>query len=92
MALYLSSDERTLDNSNTRTKFKNSILPDFLGCQDNLTPGQFDTADNLTPPMLADNLTPGQFDTGQFDTADNLTPDNLTPGQFDTGQFDTRTI
>ena len=30
MALYLSSDERTLDNSNTRTKFKNSILPDFL--------------------------------------------------------------
>ena len=63
-----------------------------LRCQDNLTPGQFDTADNLTPPMLADNLTPGQFDTGQFDTADNLTPDNLTPGQFDTGQFDTRTI
>ena len=30
MTLYLSSDEKTLDNSNTRTKFKNSILPDFL--------------------------------------------------------------
>ena len=30
MALYLSSDERTLDNSNTRTKFKNTILPDFF--------------------------------------------------------------
>ena len=49
-------------------------------CQDNLTPGQFDIADNLTPPMLADNLTPGQFDTGQFDTA------------HVGGQFDTRTI
>ena len=30
MALYLSSDERTLDKSNTRTKFKNTILPDFF--------------------------------------------------------------
>ena len=30
MTLYLSSDEKTLDNSNTRTKFKNSILPDFF--------------------------------------------------------------
>ena len=30
MALYLSSDERTLDNSNARTKFKNTILPDFF--------------------------------------------------------------
>ena len=30
MTLFLSSDEKTLDNSNTRTKFKNSILPDFF--------------------------------------------------------------
>ena len=30
MTLYLSSDEKTLDNSNTRTKFKNSILSDFF--------------------------------------------------------------
>ena len=30
MTLYLSSDEKTLDNSNTRTKFKNNILPDFF--------------------------------------------------------------
>ena len=30
MTLYLSSDEKTLDNSNTRTKFKNSVLPDFF--------------------------------------------------------------
>ena len=30
MTLYLSSDEQTLDDSNTRTKFKNRILPDFF--------------------------------------------------------------
>ena len=30
MTLYLSSDEKTLDESNTRTKFKNEILPDFF--------------------------------------------------------------
>ena len=30
MTLYLSSDEKTLDESNTRTKFKNRILPDFF--------------------------------------------------------------
>ena len=30
MTLYLSSDEQTLDGSNTRTKFKNRILPDFF--------------------------------------------------------------
>ena len=30
MTLYLSSDEKTLDNSNTRTKFKNNILSDFF--------------------------------------------------------------
>ena len=30
MTLYLSSDEQTLDESNTRTKFKNRILPDFF--------------------------------------------------------------
>ena len=30
MTLYLSSDEQTLDKSNTRTKFKNRILPDFF--------------------------------------------------------------
>ena len=30
MTLYLSSDEQTLDESNTRTRFKNRILPDFF--------------------------------------------------------------
>ena len=30
MTLYLSSDEQTLDENNTRTKFKNRILPDFF--------------------------------------------------------------
>ena len=30
MTLYLSSDEKTLDERNTRTKFKNRILPDFF--------------------------------------------------------------
>ena len=30
MTLFLSSDEKTLDESNTRTKFKNRILPDFF--------------------------------------------------------------
>ena len=30
MTLYLSSDEKTLDEGNTRTKFKNRILPDFF--------------------------------------------------------------
>ena len=30
MSLYLSSDEKTLDEDNTRTKFKNRILPDFF--------------------------------------------------------------
>ena len=30
MTLYLTSDEKVLDESNTRTKFKNEILPDFF--------------------------------------------------------------
>ena len=30
MSLYLSSDEKTFDEDNTRTKFKNRILADFF--------------------------------------------------------------
>ena len=45
--------------------------------------GQFDTADNSTPPMFVDNFSPGQFDTlcktcknGQFDPKGAQTSSN----------------
>ena len=73
-----------------------NYLIENYGSWDNLTPRQFDTADNLTPPMLADNFTPQTFGHrtiwhhGQFETADNLTPENWTLGQFDFRHFYTR--
>ena len=59
MTLYLSSDEKTLDNSNTRTKFKNSILPDFfvndsfnLKLHENFFDSKFPTLANYEYPHI----------------------------------------
>ena len=73
-----------------------SPFTSFWGSKDNLSPGQFGTADNMAPSMLTDNLAPGQFGTadnlapGKIGTADNLAPQTIWQrGQFGTGQFGT---
>ena len=73
MTLFLSSDEKTLDGSNTRTKFKNRILPDFfqneslnLELQEVFFDSKFPTLANFEHPHIITTVIGNQHELHDF--------------------------